>query len=107
MTRKKLTLVGAAVGLAAFLFVGLLPSMLYGGYAAVMLASALFGAPAAPTLGVRVLVVAGMVVGVSAGAALFALAGAAVGAALGALVKARGGGRAPKLGPPAKTEPKA
>ncbi len=104
MTRRKLTLIGATVGLAAFLAIGLLPSMLYGGYAAVMLSAALFGAPAAPTLAVRVLVVAGMVVGVSGGAALFSLAGAAVGAALGALVRAPEV-RPAKLGPSAKVEP--
>jgi len=88
MTRKHYALAGAAIGLVAFLAVALLPSLLYGGYAGVLLARGIFGAPIAATFWVRAMVVLGMVVGVTAVAALFAVAGAAAGAAVAALVKA-------------------
>ncbi len=87
MTRKTPTLVGAAIGLVAFLAFALLPSLLYGGYAGVLLASGIFGAPVHATLPVRGLVIFGMMLGVTAIASLFAVAGAALGAAAGALVR--------------------
>jgi len=79
------SLVGAGIGLVVFLAVGLLPTILYGGYAGVLLASGLFGAPVGATFAVRALIVFGMVLGVTSVAALFAVAGAAAGAAVGAL----------------------
>lgn len=79
------SLVGAGVGLVLFLAVGLLPAILYGGYAGVILASGLAGGPVGASFAVKALIVAGMVVGVTAVAALFAVAGAAAGAAIGAL----------------------
>lgn len=98
MKRNIPALVGAGIGLAVFLGVALLPAMLYGGYAGVMLASGLFGAPVAATIWVRILVVGGMVLGVTATGALFAVAGAAAGVAVAALAglggKAREGKRA-------------
>jgi len=86
MTRKTFTLIGAAVGLALFLAVALLPALLYGGYAGVMLAGGIFGTPVQPTALVRALIVFGMVLGVTGVASLFAVAGAALGAAVGTLV---------------------
>ena len=53
MTRKSFTLIGAAVGLALFLAIALLPSLLYGGYAGVLLAGGIFGTPVKATLLVR------------------------------------------------------
>ena len=85
--RKTSTLVGAGVGLALFLAVALLPALLYGGYAGVLLASGIFGAPVQATLLVRGLIVFGMVLGVTAVASLFVVAGAAAGAAVGFLVQ--------------------
>ncbi len=87
MTRKNMTLVGAAVGLATFLAVALLPSLLYGGYAGVLLASGIFGAPVHSTPLVRALIVFGMVLGVTGVASLFAVGGAAIGAAVGTLTR--------------------
>jgi hypothetical protein len=78
-------LVGAGLGLVAFLAVGLLPTILYGGYAGVLLASAVSGAPVAASFAVRALIVVGMVVGVTSVAALFAVAGAVAGTAVGLL----------------------
>ncbi len=88
MNRKHYTLIGAAVGLAAFLALGLLPSLLYGGYAGVLLAGGLFGTPVKATLLVRGLIVFGMVLGVVGVGGLFAIGGAAVGAAASALAGA-------------------
>ncbi len=85
MTRKTSTLIGAAVGLALFLVVGLLPSLVYGGYAGVLLAGGIFGTPIRATVLVRGLVVFGMVLGTVGVGSLFAVSGAALGAAVGAL----------------------
>ncbi len=85
MTRKTPTLVGAAVGLALFLALGLLPSLLYGGYAGVMLAGAITGTPVSASFAVRALIVFGMVMGVTGVGALFTVGGAVVGAAVGVL----------------------
>ncbi len=78
--------IGAGVGLVVFLAVALLPALLYGGYAGVLLAGGIFGTPVASTFLVKALIIFGMVFGVSAVAALFAVAGAAAGAAVGALI---------------------
>ncbi len=88
MNRKTPTLIGAAVGLAAFLAVALLPALLYGGYAGVLLAGGILGTPVKATFLVRALIVFGMVLGVTGVAALFAVAGAAAGAAVGVLTGA-------------------
>lgn len=85
MNRKNMTLVGAALGLVAFLAVGLLPALLYGGYAGVMLASGILGAPLQATFLARAFIVGGMVFGVTAVASLFAVLGAVAGAAASAL----------------------
>jgi hypothetical protein len=81
-------LVGAGIGLATFLAVALLPALLYGGYAGVLLAGGIFGTPVDASFGVRALIVFGMVLGVTAVGSLFAVAGAAAGAAVGALLRA-------------------
>ena len=86
MTRKTPTLIGAGVGLALFLAIALLPALLYGGYAGVLLATGIFGAPVKATVMVRALIVFGMVLGVTSVASLFAVAGAAAGAAVSVLV---------------------
>ncbi len=82
MTRRTATLIGAGVGLALFLAIALLPALLYGGYAGVLLASGIFGAPVKATLLVRGLIVFGMVLGVTAVASLFVVGGAVAGAAV-------------------------
>jgi hypothetical protein len=87
-TNKTPALVGAGIGLAAFLAVALLPAMLYGGYAGVLLAGGIFGTPVTANLAARALIVFGMVLGVTAVGSLFAVAGAAAGAAVGAIVRA-------------------
>ena len=88
MNRKSYTLIGAAVGLAVFLALALLPSLLYGGYAGVLLAGGIFGTPVKATLLVRALIVFGMVLGVVGVGGLFAVGGAAAGAGIATLVSA-------------------
>jgi hypothetical protein len=90
MNKKTPTLVGAGIGLALFLAIALLPAMLYGGYAGVLLAGGIFGTPVEPTLLARALIVFGMVLGVVAVGSLFAVAGAVAGAAVGALTAITG-----------------
>jgi len=85
MNKKVPTLVGAGIGLALFLAVALLPAMLYGGYAGLLLAGGIFGSPVQPTLLPRILIVFGMGMGVVAVGSLFAVLGAVSGAAVGAL----------------------
>jgi hypothetical protein len=79
------SLIGAGVGLALFLALALLPSILYGGYAGLLLAGGIVGTPVQPTFLVRGLIVFGMVLGVTGIASLFAVMGAVAGAAVGAL----------------------
>jgi hypothetical protein len=88
MNSKTASLVGAGIGLVLFLAVALLPSLLYGGYAGVLLAGGIFGTPVSASIAVRALIVFGMVLGVTAVGSLFAVAGAAAGAALGVLLRA-------------------
>jgi hypothetical protein len=88
MNRRHYTIVGAAIGLAAFLALGLLPAMLYGGYAGVLLAGGIFGTPVQATLLVRGLIVFGMVLGVVGVGSLFAVGGAVGGAAIAVLARA-------------------
>jgi hypothetical protein len=58
MTSKTLPLIGAGCGLVTFLALGLLPSMLYGGYAGLLLAGGVLGTPVQPTLLARAFIVA-------------------------------------------------
>ena len=82
---KLFALVGAGIGLAAFLAIALLPALLYGGYAGLLLAGGIVGTPVQPTFLVRALIVFGMVLGVTGVASLFAVLGAMAGVAVGAL----------------------
>ena len=84
-SKKLPTLFGAGIGLAVFLAIALLPAMLYGGYAGLLLAGGIFGTPVTPTMLPRMLIVFGMAMGVVAVGSLFAVVGAAAGAAVGAL----------------------
>jgi hypothetical protein len=84
MNRKIPSIIGAAVGLALFLAIALLPALLYGGYAGVLLGG-IFGTPVQPTFLVRALIVFGMVMGATGVGSLFAVGGAAAGAAVGVL----------------------
>ena len=82
---KTVTLVGALAGFALFLGLGLLPSLMYGGYAGLLLANGIFGTPVPATLAARGLVGFGMVLAVMAAASVFTVAGAACASFLGHL----------------------
>ena len=79
---KTVAIAGAAVGFALFLGVGLLPALMYGGYAGLLLATGIFGAPVQPGPLTQGLVIFGMALGVFGTAAFFAVAGAAAGSAI-------------------------
>ncbi len=89
MKRNKIVAVaGAAVGIALFLAIGLLPAVLYGGYAGLLLAGGIFGTPLPEHVFARGLVAFGSLLGVFATAAVFAVSGAAVASGLGHLAAA-------------------
>jgi hypothetical protein len=105
-TSRTFTLVGAGIGLAIFLAVGLLPSILYGGYAGVLLAGGIFGTPVDASFAVRAFIVGGMVVGVAAAASFSAVLGAVGGAAVAALTRSRSRKDVPAAEATAPVEPK-
>ena len=75
---KTVAMVGAAAGFTLFLFIGLLPSLVYGGYAGLLLAGGIFGTPVPAGFAARGLVGFGMILGVMGCASVFTVAGAAV-----------------------------
>jgi hypothetical protein len=101
MKRNKVVAVaGAAVGFALFLAVGLLPAVLYGGYAGLLLASGIFGAPLPGHVFARGLVAFGSLLGVLATAAVFAVAGAASASGIGHLIATASEGGREKVAQP-------
>jgi len=80
------TYIGAVIGLVAFFAIGLLPGMLYGGYAGLALGAVLFGVPVEPTITIKVLTFGGMALGIVAAFSLFVVLGSFFGAAAGSLV---------------------
>lgn len=106
MKRNKVVAVaGAAVGFALFLAVGLLPAVLYGGYAGLLLASGIFGAPLPGHIFARGLVAFGSLLGVLATAAVFAVAGAAAASGIGHIVATASPGAREKVAQ-AQADPK-
>jgi len=70
------TFLGGVMGLAIFIGVGLLPSLLYGGYAGLILGSAIFGTPIHESVLGQATVVLGVMSGVLAIGGIFVLGGA-------------------------------
>jgi len=97
MTTKHYSLIGAGCGATLFLALGLLPSILYGGYAGLMLAGGIVGTPVQPTMLVKALIVFGMALGVAGIASLFTVAGAVFGSVVGVLVEKKDGVASPVL----------
>jgi hypothetical protein len=79
---KSFTFFGGLFGLLSFIVVGLLPSLVYGGYAGVVLANGIFGSAADPTFLMKIIVIMGVVTGVLSTAGLFTVCGAAGGAGI-------------------------
>jgi hypothetical protein len=71
-----ITFLGGVMGLAIFIGVGLLPSLLYGGYAGLILGSAIFGTPIHESVFGQATVVLGVISGVLAIGGIFVLGGA-------------------------------
>lgn len=86
--RKLSGTLGAALGVVVFLFVGLLPSLVYGGWTGLVIAGALFGHPVPMHLGAKAMIGGGIVLGVLAVAALFTVLGSVAGSLLGLVVQA-------------------
>lgn len=76
------TFIGGIFGLIVFLVVGLLPSLLYGGYAGVILGSAVFGTPIHEHVLAQATVILGILTGVLSVGGLFVLAGAVAATAI-------------------------
>lgn len=75
---NKITFYGGMIGLVTFLIVGLLPSLLYGGYAGVILGAAIFGGPIHESVFAQATVVLGVLSGVLAIGGVFVVSGAIV-----------------------------
>jgi len=86
--RDRFTFWGGALGLVAFAFVGLMPSLVYGGFAGAILAAGILGHPVDAGLLARGIVAFGMLIGLLATAALFVVTGAASGSGVHVLVDA-------------------
>ncbi len=71
-----MTFAGGMLGLVTFLVVGLLPSLLYGGYAGVILGGAIFGTPIHESVFAQATVILGVISGVLAIGGIFVLGGA-------------------------------
>ena len=67
---------GAMVGLVAFLVAGLLPSLVYGGYAGVVLGGAIFGTPIRESVFAQATVIIGVIFSVLVTGGVFVLGGA-------------------------------
>ena len=68
--------IGGIIGLVAFLIVGLLPSLVYGGYAGVILGGAIFGTPIHESVVAQATVLLGVISGVLSIGGVFVLSGA-------------------------------
>jgi len=85
------TFMGGVIGLLVFLVVGLLPSLVYGGYAGVMLGSVVFGVPIHEHVLAQATVVLGILSGVLSVASIFVLAGAIMATGVRSLVSKASG----------------
>ena len=82
---KNLTYAGAGAGFLAYLVLGLIPGLLYGGYAGLFLAGAMFGTPVEPTLVVKAITFGGILFGALAALFIFLVAGAFLGSVVSLL----------------------
>lgn len=72
------TLVGGLIGIVSFIVFALLPSIVYGGYAGIILYSSIYGQLGGSNLTSRLFVAFGMLFGVLSVAAIFTVMGAAL-----------------------------
>lgn len=74
--------IGAAVGFVAFLVLGAIPGILFGGYAGLALSGVLFGVPVESTIVAQIITFGGMALGLLASFSLFVVLGALAGTAI-------------------------
>jgi hypothetical protein len=89
-TMKTGTKMGAALGVIVFLVFGLVPGFYFGSYGTLMLLSHLAGGPVEPTTIVRMITVAGILLGLFCVGAVSIVLGSVFGTALGWVVDAMG-----------------
>lgn len=83
---NKMSLLGAGAGLTLFAIFGLMPGSFLGGVLGLNMAAALLGSPVEPGIISRVVIAAGMLVGVMLSGLVFTAGGTTVGWLLGTLV---------------------
>ena len=83
-----ITFIGGILGLATFIGVGLLPSLLYGGYAGLILGSAIFGTPISATIFGQITVILGVISGALSVGGIFVIGGAILGSGAYSLITA-------------------
>lgn len=77
------TYIGAGIGFVAYLIVGAVPGLLYGGYMGLAMSGVLFGAPVESTLAAKAVTFGGMLLGLAASFFFFLVMGALFGTAVG------------------------
>jgi hypothetical protein len=77
----RFTFTGSALGFIAFLLVGAIPGLLYGGYLGLMMTGALFGVPVKATILAKIITGGGMLLGLLATLFFFLVLGAIAGTA--------------------------
>ena len=88
MNKNKVpSIIGAIVGFSCFLMFAALQSVVYGGYAGLLLAGGIFGTPIPPILAARGLIVFGMILAITAVGFFFTVAGATTGALAGFIIQ--------------------
>lgn len=85
-TMKAGTKIGAGLGAIGFLVFGVIPGFYFGSYGALILLSHLTGGPVEATTLVRMLVVAGIMLGIFCAGAVSIVLGSVFGTALGYVV---------------------
>ena len=103
-TMKVGTKIGAGIGVAAFLAFGILPGFYFGSYGTLVLLSHLMGGPVEPTTIVRMVTVAGMVLGIFCTGAVSIVLGSVFGTAMGYVVDVVGGISKAKVGDTAEVK---
>jgi hypothetical protein len=97
-TMKVGTKIGAGIGVAAFLALGIIPGFYFGSYGTLMLLSHLMGGPVEPTTIVRMVTVVGVVLGIFCTGAVSIVLGSVFGTAMGYVVDVVGGISKAKIG---------
>ncbi len=85
---RKLTYVGAGIGLVLFALFGLLPGSFIGGVLGLNIAGKLFGIPITPSLPTKIIIAVMMITGIIVSAVLFIMSTAILGWLIGYILGA-------------------